>query len=668
MSGRQTPDRAGRAARVRGPVPSASPVRSPDPSSPVNVTEGVDVTDLAYFADNAHSTAEVDDAHPHTDPATDQHSPVAPPQTPPDTLSGAPTASTAPHTEDRTAAGRAARALSGPLPPHQVPEPAVQVAPTVQPGTPAAPGRRSGSAADIPAATVGPLPLFAMIPEQSRAVWPATPSAAWLGAVPPAAGPSAADATSGLSGRDDHAVFDQEGDPWFGGESGRPRVDWSVVAGFRASVATRLTRDAAGRLTDQQREDRGREFINDLITTHIEDMVSTGAQPWDVALQHAYERAVFDETFRLGRLQRFVDDPRIENIEIYGARAMFVQLTDGRLVEVEPITETDEDLISYIAHLASYAPVPRKFSPAHPSVHLRLAGGERLAASAWTTPEPLVVIRIHRLRTDKLGDLVGRAMITEAGQAFLSAALQADRSIVVSGAQGAGKTTLTRALCHEFPRWEHLATFETEGELMLATLLTDHIGRISSFEAQSGSTELNAAGRSAGEVTLSDQLIDSFRHNVDRQIVGEVRGGEIIAMIKAMQSSQGSLSTVHANNALGAVGKLITCALEAGPQITETYAARSIADAVDLIVQVTRKISHDPETDQWRQHRYVSEIIAIRPSQDSSNFGVGHTVVFTHDTANRCAVPNVLPEWVEELRPHGFAPEAWGFATAGTDS
>ena len=102
-----------------------------------------------------------------------------------------------------------------------------------------------------------------------------------------------------------------------------------------------------------------------------------------------------------------------------------------------------------------------------PHYILRLDGGSRLAAAAWVTPRPSVVIRRHRLMEVTLDDLVARQMLTPVAASFLHAAVRARKSIVVSGGQGAGKTTLVRALCAEIDPYEAIGTFETEYELHL---------------------------------------------------------------------------------------------------------------------------------------------------------------------------------------------------------
>ncbi|MGB0191891.1 MAG: ATPase, T2SS/T4P/T4SS family, partial [Nocardioides sp.] len=168
---------------------------------------------------------------------------------------------------------------------------------------------------------------------------------------------------------------------------------------------------------------------------------------------------------------------------------------------------------------------------------------------------PSVVIRRHRLMEITLDDLVERQMLTPVAASFLRAAVRARKSIVVSGSQGAGKTTLVRALCAEIDPLEAIGTFETEYELHLHELGRHRI--VHPWEARPGSGERGLDGRMAGEFTLDDAMVDSFRFNLARQIVGEVRGKEVWAMIKAMESGTGSISTTHASDAVAAIRKLV---------------------------------------------------------------------------------------------------------------
>ena len=330
------------------------------------------------------------------------------------------------------------------------------------------------------------------------------------------------------------------------------------------------------------------------------------------AKQQATAQAVFDSLFRLGRLQPLVDDDRIENIVIVGHDNVQLELVDGTLVPGPPVADSDQELIDFLVFLASRSEVnARSFSEAQPSLHMRLDGGSRLAAVAWVTTRPSVVIRRHRLMRVTLDDLVARDMMTPVVASFLRAAVRARCSIVVAGAQGAGKTTLVRALCAEIDELEAIGTFETEYELHLHELGRHKV--VTPWEARPGSGERGADGRQSGEFTLDEALVDSFRFNLSRQIVGEVRGKEIWAMIKAMESGTGSISTTHAADAVAAVRKLVTCAMEAGPHVTQGLATSKLAATVDLIVQLSMETKvapavpsgrgGSPRSSRWRPAR-----------------------------------------------------------------
>lgn len=132
-------------------------------------------------------------------------------------------------------------------------------------------------------------------------------------------------------------------------------------------------------------------------------------------------------------------------------------------------------------------------------------------------------------------------------------------------------------------------------------------------------------------------------------------GPEILAMFKAMESSNGSISTTHARNAKGAIGKLATCALEAGPQITYEYAIRQIATNVDIIVHVDMDKTDLPDGSA-QLARWVSEIIVVTPGEQE--LGYATTTIFRAAPHSRVATPNVMHDDYREL-------EHWGFDLTG---
>ncbi|GAA1435905.1 CpaF/VirB11 family protein [Microlunatus lacustris] len=429
-------------------------------------------------------------------------------------------------------------------------------------------------------------------------------------------------------------------------------LDWALVAAFRNRVSNQLSEAVQARDTmsaDAQRE-LGRSIIAELLHTTAQDDLNTGRTTWSLQEQQHMAEAIFNAVFGLGRLQPLVDADHVENIEIMGNETTLLEDTEGNLHEGPPVAETDDELIDFLAFLASHSEAnERSFSEAQPRLHMRLDGGARLAASAWTTPRPVVMIRRHRLRDISLSDLVDRDALSPVAASFLTAAIKAKKTVVVAGPQNAGKTTMVRALCGELDPWERIGTFETEYELGLHEMPHRH-RRIIPWEARPGSGERGLDGRAAGEITVDDLLYDSFRFNLQRYIIGEIRGREILALIKAVQSGEGSISTTHAANARSAVDKLVTCALEAGPHITEAYATRAVTEHIDLVVQLNLELQPGQSDRSARRTRYVSEIYAVEPGEN----GRGGTHIFRPSPSTGRAVPHVLPDPYRSLERFGF--------------
>ncbi|ACZ29876.1 type II secretion system protein E [Xylanimonas cellulosilytica DSM 15894] len=433
-----------------------------------------------------------------------------------------------------------------------------------------------------------------------------------------------------------------------------PAIDWALVARLRATASEQLSEQVSGmqdRLDAPVQQELGRSIIVGLIESEMADRVRAGRPGWSPGEQRALQHAVFDALFRLGRLQSLVDDDEVESVHISGHDKVVLERTDGSVVLAPPVADSDEELIDFLVFLASRSQVnARTFSPAQPRLHMRLDDGSRLAATAWVTLRPEITIRRHRLITAMLPDLVARGLMTPLAASFLAAAVKAHKSIVVTGAQGAGKTTLMRALCAEIDFFEIIGTFETEYELHLHEFPERHL-LVRPWEARPGTGELLPDGRQAGEFTLNEELFDSFRFGLSRQIVGEVRGPEIWVMIKAMESGHGSLSTTHSRNARLAIDKLITCAMEAGPHVTEQNAAKKLAQTIDLIVHLDLARHTLPDGTVTKRRR-VSEIVSVQRGEGP--LGIAFQDVFALDVDRQVAVPNVLPDDFDDLADHGF--------------
>lgn len=432
------------------------------------------------------------------------------------------------------------------------------------------------------------------------------------------------------------------------------QVDWRLVRSLRTQAADLLTTSLAQRpdLDEPAQQEQARQMILDLLREHNTDAGRSGQQMFlGPGEQHRLAQAIFDSLYGLGRLQPLVDDPDVENISVIGHDNVHLLYADGHKEVGPPVADSDEELIGDIQFLASRSGTSdREFSRAKPILDMRLAGGERLAATAWVSPRPLLSIRRHRISDIDLPALVETNTLDPLVASFLTAAVRTNRRIVVTGDRGAGKTTLLRALCSAFDVDEAICTIETEYELMLDELPHRH-HEVFAMEARPGGSERGPGGHRVGEITVDDLLYRAMRLPVNRLIVGEVRGKEIITMLKAMQAGAGSMSTTHAYSAYAAIDRLVTMAMDDG-RVTEEFARRQVASHLDLIVH----ISAHPTTNfappgQGPQRRHVADVLALELGERDGQ--VARTNVFRPD-ARGFAQPGTLPTWLDDLADAGF--------------
>jgi len=222
--------------------------------------------------------------------------------------------------------------------------------------------------------------------------------------------------------------------------------------------------------------------------------------------------------------------------------------------------------------------VNRRVDESSPMVDARLHTGERVNVilPPLALDGPVVTIRKFP-RAFTMDELVARDTLDEATAAFLTAAVRARLNVVVSGGTGSGKTTLLNALSASIPDHERIVTIEDAAEL---SLQQHHVIRLESRPA-------NVEGR--GQVTIRDLVRNSLRMRPDRIVVGEVRGGETMDMLTAMNTGhEGSLTTVHANSPEDALSRLETLASMSDLEIPFQAMQEQVNNAIDVIVQLDR--------------------------------------------------------------------------------
>jgi pilus assembly protein CpaF len=443
-------------------------------------------------------------------------------------------------------------------------------------------------------------------------------------------------------------------------QRGPATIDWHLVRGFRTTITAAMAE--ATLHTEQDRKQFARNKIAEELRIHVAAALRNqiGAEPvsdegqWTDATERAYAEAVFNSIFGFGRLQPLMDDPDVENIEIYGCDDVKVVYGDGRILSAGPIATTDEELIEDIRTIADRGEGgQRAFTRVHPEVDVSLDNRYRLHATGFgLTPRPVVTIRQHGYIDVDLDQLVKLDMLEPGLAQFLTAAVRAHRSIVVAGSQGAGKTTFLRALANAIPVDERIGTIESEYELLLHTLPHRH-SRIIPMQSRRGGGQKEADGTNAGDYTIDQLLTGSLRQNLSRIIVGEVRGAELWTMFQAMTASSGSLSTIHAKGSREAIHRMITLAALNGGN-TE-LAARTVAENIDLIVYV------DKIDNSWKNEPIVRHVSSVLELSQGENNQVATTELFRPDANTGQARFVSHPRFLPDLERAGYNPTQWGW-------
>ncbi|MCT4683252.1 MAG: CpaF family protein [Roseicyclus sp.] len=285
---------------------------------------------------------------------------------------------------------------------------------------------------------------------------------------------------------------------------------------------------------------------------------------------------LFDEVTGLGPLEPLLKDETVNDILVNGPNRVFVERA-GRL-ELSDVRFKDErHLLRIIDKIVSA--VGRRVDESNPYVDARLKDGSRFNAMVPPVAVDGSLVSIRKFKKEKLGidDLVRFGAFSEEMAVYLQAAVSTRLNVIVSGGTGSGKTTTLNALSSFIDNKERVLTIEDTAELQLQQV---HVGRMESRPP-------NVEGK--GAVTQRDCLRNALRMRPDRIIVGETRGEEVIDMLQAMNTGHdGSMTTIHANNARAACSRLENMVAMAGIEMPLKAVRSQISSAVNLIVQASR--------------------------------------------------------------------------------
>ncbi|MET4144920.1 CpaF family protein [Arthrobacter sp. UYCo732] len=391
------------------------------------------------------------------------------------------------------------------------------------------------------------------------------------------------------------------------------------------------------------------EYAKDELRTIIEE----DEIPLSSGERQRLVQDILDDVIGLGPLQKFLADDAVTEVMVNGADKIYVE-RGGKLFLTGSRFKSEDHLRRIIERIVTK--VGRRIDESSPLVDARLADGSRVNAII-----PPLAVNGSSLTIRKFGqvpltvnDLISFGTISPEIAELLKACVHARLNIIVSGGTGTGKTTLLNVLSSFIPPDERIVTIEDAVELQLQQ---EHVVRLESRPR-------NIEGK--GEISIRDLVRNSLRMRPDRIVIGEVRGGESLDMLQAMNTGHdGSISTVHANTPRDAIARLETLVLMAGMDLPLRAIREQIASAVNLIVHISRL------RDGTRRVTHVTEVQGMEGDivtlQDAFTFDYSAGVDAKGKFLGKPVPTGVRPRFADHFADLGIAisPAVFGTAPAG---
>jgi pilus assembly protein CpaF len=350
-------------------------------------------------------------------------------------------------------------------------------------------------------------------------------------------------------------------------------VDEALVERFKRILLDEVDLHELGRLDDGQRRVRLERVMAHLVSR--EGVILSSRE------RNGLIRRVVDESVGLGVLEPLLADETISEIMINGHQEIYVERF-GQLQRIRSGFTSEQQLLQTIDRIVST--VNRRVDESTPMVDARLPADARMPRGArvhvvlppLSLNGPTVTIRLFP-KAYGLDELLTRGSLDRQTADLLAACVRARLNLIVSGGTASGKTTMLNALSAFIPESERIITIEDAAELSLSQ---EHVVRLETRPE-------NVEGR--GAVTIRELVRNSLRMRPDRIIVGEVRGGEALDMLQAMNTGhEGSLATVHANSTDDALSRLETLASMSDVEIPFAALHDQVNQAVEIVVQLQR--------------------------------------------------------------------------------
>ncbi|MGE5817179.1 MAG: CpaF family protein [Deltaproteobacteria bacterium] len=370
----------------------------------------------------------------------------------------------------------------------------------------------------------------------------------------------------------------------------------------------------------------------------LEDLVMSEAIPLSRADRDRLVMEVQHEVFGLGPLEVLMKDPEVSDILVNTPHYVYVERY-GKLEKTDVRFRDDAHLMQIIERIVTR--VGRRVDESSPMVDARLADGSRVNAIIPPLALDGPILSIRRFGAERLtiNDLIQFNSLPPQMAEVAAACVKSRLNILVSGGTGAGKTTLLNCLSNYIPENERIVTIEDSAELKLQQ---EHVVRLETRPP-------NIEGQ--GTVTQRDLVRNALRMRPDRIVVGEVRGGEALDMMQAMNTGHdGSISTIHANSARDALSRLETMMLMAGINLPERALREQVASALDVIVQLSRL------SDGSRKLVEFTEVTGMEGPTITTQtiFKFQQKGVENGKIVGEFVATGVMPSFLDRLERHGF--------------